>query len=691
MGEMASSTDLSDIPVENHFGMFSDVELNEMLRSMNDSMIPTEDLSFNLDYMFPESEASSAHATEAAFPYDSQTALESSRSKRLTSTFNQNQLNVLEQWLNLHLHCPYPTKEEKGSLAGQTGLSMAQVSTWFTNARRRLRRTRSASSCNGSSIPERPTFLQQHQFSGNPQWASMTPLDRWRNSPPEIEAAPLEAIVNAVAHSDIDNKSDQSIGSAASAPCNLQHTVPPKLNDARSFVSSEASVSGLSSSSGSSTGSIHSQGSFGRFYLDDQSRRRRRRRTRNLGVSYNRPAKTTATKRPFQCTFCTDTFRTKHDWTRHESTLHLALVKFACAPSGPTYSDSSNEVNRCVFCDELCPSVSHIDAHRFSECQIKPASLRTFYRKDHLVQHLRLVHGVNHAAPVMESWKSEVTHINSRCGFCDQRFEIWPERNDHIAQHFRDGASMKDWRGCRGLDPPVALAVENAMPPYLIGIESTGMEPFSASHMLGKDAQSSSYLRITDQLAQVQAKPTMFEHLTARLGEYVLDVQAKGEMITDEMLQKEARCIIYGDDDPWNQTAADSPEWLRLFKEGVGLGSTEDTSQCDANIHAGGVDYRFCLPWSADEWAPFKPSSDSTAPASADMVNSCMTWQSPECLAEYRQHIMAQMSMYPAGESGSQQGVGTENNPPTTIFAPDMYGGISVTLETLLNPSHSHN
>ncbi|KAB8201796.1 hypothetical protein BDV34DRAFT_216025 [Aspergillus parasiticus] len=608
---MASSTDPCDIPAENYFGMFSDVELNEMLRSMNDNM--------------------------------SRTALGSPRLKRSTSTFSQDQLNVLEQWLDLNLHCPYPTKEEKRSLAGQTGLSISQVSTWFTNARRRLRQTRSASSCKGSSIPESPISLRERQFSGNPQWASMTPLDRWRNSPPEIEAAPLEAIVNAVARSDTDNKSNQSFGSAASAPCNLQHAAPLKFNDARSFVSSEASASGLSSSSGSSAGSIHSQGSFGRFYLDDPSRRKRRRRTGNPAVSYSRTAKTAVAKRPFQCTFCTDTFRTKHDWTRHERTLHLALVRFICSPSGPTYIDSSNGGNRCCFCDELCPSDSHIDAHRFNECQLKPAQLRTFYRKDHLVQHLRLVHGVNQAGPAMESWKSQVTHINSRCGFCDQRFEVWSERNDHIAQHFRNGASMKDWRGCRGLDPPIALAVENAMPPYLIGIESTGMAPFSASHMLGKDVRS--HLEATAQPPQVQAKPTMFEHLTARLGEYVLEVQAKGEMITDEMLQKEARCIIYGDDDPWNQTAADSPEWLKLFKEGVGIGSTEDTSQCRPSIHTGGVDYHFCLPWSADEWVPFKPSADSTAPASGDMLNTCMTWQSPECLAEYRQHTMTQMAI----------------------------------------------
>ncbi|KAE8347131.1 hypothetical protein BDV24DRAFT_158125 [Aspergillus arachidicola] len=107
-------------------------------------MVPTDDMSFNIGYMFPESEASPTHATDAAFPHESRTALGSPRLKRGTSTFSQDQLNVLEQWPDLNLHCPYPTKEEKRSLAGPTGLSISQVSTWFTNARRRLRQTRSA-------------------------------------------------------------------------------------------------------------------------------------------------------------------------------------------------------------------------------------------------------------------------------------------------------------------------------------------------------------------------------------------------------------------------------------------------------------------------------------------------------------------------------------------------------------------
>ncbi|RSL79410.1 hypothetical protein CEP51_007373 [Fusarium floridanum] len=40
---------------------------------------------------------------------------------------------------------------------------------------------------------------------------------------------------------------------------------------------------------------------------------------------------------------------------------------------------------------------------------------------------------------------------------------------------------------------------------------------------------------------------------------------------TDEELRHQARWIAYGDDDPWNQTHADNPEWLERFKKGVGI------------------------------------------------------------------------------------------------------------------------
>ncbi|ESN90177.1 hypothetical protein HELRODRAFT_148447, partial [Helobdella robusta] len=45
---------------------------------------------------------------------------------------------VLKTWLFKHLLHPYPTEEEKKSLADHTNLSALQVNNWFINARRRI-------------------------------------------------------------------------------------------------------------------------------------------------------------------------------------------------------------------------------------------------------------------------------------------------------------------------------------------------------------------------------------------------------------------------------------------------------------------------------------------------------------------------------------------------------------------------
>ncbi|XP_030389381.1 uncharacterized protein LOC115635178 [Gopherus evgoodei] len=61
---------------------------------------------------------------------------ELSRAKAATS---RESTSALKAWLGQHLRNPYPSKGEKVMLAITSKLSLAQVSTWFANARRRLK------------------------------------------------------------------------------------------------------------------------------------------------------------------------------------------------------------------------------------------------------------------------------------------------------------------------------------------------------------------------------------------------------------------------------------------------------------------------------------------------------------------------------------------------------------------------
>jgi hypothetical protein len=244
----------------------------------------------------------------------------------------------------------------------------------------------------------------------------------------------------------------------------------------------------------------------------------------------------------------------------------------------------------------------------------------------------------------MKQWKSKISRLKSRCGFCGATFTLWSERNDHIADHFRGGAQMKDWKGCRGLDPAVALLVQHAMPPYLIGTECNDVEPFSGSRVAGH-----------------VGLPTQFESLTAHLGDFVARNQAEGVAVTCDMLRLEARVFLYGDDDPLNQTPADNLTWMAMFAQGYGIHCTPiedsqmETASGDCNTTPPSVP-------SAMNFVPFtsekmqQAAAYGSASVSMDLsssvfdghIGSDMTvpwsWQTPECLAEFSQMCEMQPS-----------------------------------------------
>jgi hypothetical protein len=139
---------------------------------------------------------------------------------------------------------------------------------------------------------------------------------------------------------------------------------------------------------------------------------------------------------------------------------------------------------------------------------------------------------------------------------------------------------MSDWKGCRGLDPAIAAQVTNAMPPCAIAMEAMSKHPFSATNpaswpLENKGFDGTSDIANDHSLLDNAAydRLTCFEILTLRLIEYVKAQTDQGLIITDEMLQRQARHIMYGSDDTWNQTVADNREWLDLFKRAHGLDS----------------------------------------------------------------------------------------------------------------------
>lgn len=186
----------------------------------------------------------------------------------------------------------------------------------------------------------------------------------------------------------------------------------------------------------------------------------------------------------------------------------------------------------------------------------------------------------------------------------------------------------------------MAANVTNAMPPYLIGNEALSPVPFSASNeatwnqnqrfmtagtdleyalpsspdwdsiigsmpidsIISDAAATNNQLRhdldysptraltSAEMHQQGQNSPgaiTCWEILTVSLGKYVTSKVQQGIVPTDEDLQRQARQILYEDDDSWNQTAADNQEWLELFKKHHGLPSSATDIRVDLDEDLG--------------------------------------------------------------------------------------------------------
>ncbi|XP_056597640.1 iroquois-class homeodomain protein IRX-1b [Triplophysa dalaica] len=76
------------------------------------------------------------HTTPGFYPYGQYQYGDPSRAKSAT----RETTSTLKAWLQEHKKNPYPTKGEKIMLAIITKMTLTQVSTWFANARRRLKK-----------------------------------------------------------------------------------------------------------------------------------------------------------------------------------------------------------------------------------------------------------------------------------------------------------------------------------------------------------------------------------------------------------------------------------------------------------------------------------------------------------------------------------------------------------------------
>lgn len=517
---------------------------------------------------------------------------EKTRSRRRLSS---HQANILEDWAQSNKEHPYPTETEKTLLQQLTDLSRTQVCNWFTNHRRKRKAALQNEPASQNMLHQQ---IQPIRIRGSKQaWETLDPLQRWRQSPPEAEPATLDDISSALLTANIlygsgseDIASRQHSYSGSNPETRSPWMSSPSFgeffdNAVPSVASTESLESGLSVDSCSSHRSSRSSGRTGLRSGTPRYRHRNRRKPQ-----YN--VENLADRR-FQCTFCTDRFKTKFDWVRHEKTLHLSLETWTCpGASAEEVRKLASSSQLCAFCDSSDTSMVHYALHKPTACAPvfdNPSSRRIFSRKDHLRQHLRVAHNVHDISnTIQQHWRSEMINLRSRCGFCNATFTRWDERVNHLVQEFHNGAEMKNWRGPRGFSADVEARATFSMPPYLIDVDAKTQTPFSASDPLSilhhatlfPEQRRSNCLSVEAEASwkgHIESPfghsgiVTYWEKFDAALGQWVRARMQEGMEITDEMIQEQGRFIVFGTTDPWNQSEADHPDWLAEFKVKHGI------------------------------------------------------------------------------------------------------------------------
>ncbi|KAL6364457.1 hypothetical protein LRP88_01858 [Fusarium phalaenopsidis] len=478
-------------------------------------------------------------------------------SPKVGARFSSRSVKILRNWFADHESHPYPSSKEVEMLQFQTGLSGQQITNWFGNFRRRykfralrpvsldIRNWVEPSSSTQGAInipPRRPTPVPMEH---------MSPLQRWENSPPQHEAAAVSDISRAVA------ASVESPSAFAPARPRTSEWSGRSAGTASSVSSAGTSCSSRDSGSQASASSHASHTSL--EYLK-RSTNRRRRGTTHRRQRANWLNRFQASGR-YQCTFCTESFKTKYDWERHEKSLHLSLEAWVCSPKGSAETNPDEGV-LCVYCGDANPDQGHLKKHNSAACLERPFEERTFYRKDHLRQHLKLVHGAKYVKWPMETWRTAIKDIRSRCGFCGIEMESWSSRTNHLASHFKDGRTMADWTGDWGFEPSVIEMLDNAIPPCELYVTTPSAIANAAIDLIHYEKNSP--LPFSALAGPADTPSSAYELIKLEWEYYMRDYHnTHAEDLSDEKMQYEACLIIFGAEAISEDHPCSTPSWLR--------------------------------------------------------------------------------------------------------------------------------
>jgi hypothetical protein len=369
---------------------------------------------------------------------------------------------------------PYPCSWEIDIIAHQANLDVKKVRNWFNNTRARKK---GSGECFVMLYPANYADLVTDVDSAEEVHVdSLGLLSEARLSKDSLEALEQEASEDIQPPQPLAVYLAQSYQEEAVEYPDVQAAIETSTLGGRSDSSGDnwsgiprdrtgSVVTSVASSDGTAPTSftISSNGSHSNISSFGRDRRRGRRRMAWKDSPHNRPkyngvnsAGEPQKDLPFFCTFCPRAFKSKYEWVRHEDSVHALRTTWICCDT------KSAPLQSCPFCGQMDPDDAHMAGHKYQQCSNKPESQRTFYRRDHFIQHLHHVHFANTKHPSVRigcqarlmateghnfgckdlamKWRRFGAPMRRddpmlHCGMCGRRSKDWSERCEHVAEH----------------------------------------------------------------------------------------------------------------------------------------------------------------------------------------------------------------------------------------------------------------
>ncbi|KAF2854060.1 hypothetical protein T440DRAFT_388801 [Plenodomus tracheiphilus IPT5] len=365
---------------------------------------------------------------------------------------------------------PYPCSWEMDIVAHQANLDIKKVRNWYNNTRARKRGDDTHIGTGFQGSPAGTRRLLKPKLSKD----SLEALDKHADATAHTPQPPLAMYLaqsyqdEAIELRDLRSAIDQY---SSNGDCQDDDLSIFELGRRGSIITSAASSDGTAPTTytASSSGSHSKISSFGR------ERRRGRRRMAWKDPLHNRQSINGVNNAgqpqkdlPFFCTFCPRAFKTKYEWLRHEDSVHALRTTWICCDA-----KSTSPLDFCPFCGQISPDDLHMAGHKYQQCRSQPESKRTFYRRDHFVQHLHHVHFTNIKHPSVRvgcqtrllgtqggshfgckdltlKWRRFGAPMKRddpmmHCGFCGRVSKDWAERCVHVAEHLRSRLDRSSW------------------------------------------------------------------------------------------------------------------------------------------------------------------------------------------------------------------------------------------------------